>query len=387
MKVRALARDIWDGWRRHPGRLAPVVVALLGGMAALMLLWAALSALGGQADRLAAGLGADGLMAEVSGEGAGWTAEQVGALRDGLSGWAAVCGMTEVRTPDGGLPVAGVEGTLGAVRGGWRWTGRAPDAADDSPASPGNVCWLEAGAASRMGAAVGDVVVLDGRPCAVAGLYDTCGGWIPGLPADVAFVPIRQVARGAELPRVRRALVRAAEGRSAEEVERRLRASLDAPWAQTAAVDGLAVPVAVLTPEMLLREVRAWQRLVRWAGGLAAGLALGLAAVTLACIQLLGVRERRAEIGLRRALGATRGAVAALFFAESMGLALVAALAAAGALHLMAPRLVAWMPVPLDFTPWTWIGPLGVATALAGLCAALPAHAAAGVEPAIGVRE
>ena len=377
MSARGLAQDIFEGWRGHPGRLVPVVVALLGGMAALMLLWAALSALGEQADRLASGLGADGLMAEVSGDGAGWSAEQVEGVRERLAGRGVVCAMTEVRRG-----IAGVEPTFGDVRDDWRWTGRAPDAADAS-----SVCWLEVGAAARWGFGVGDVVVLDGQPCAVAGLYDTCGGWIPGVPADVAFVPMDQFSRGAELPSARRLLVRAAEGRSIEEVERRLREALDSPWARTWTADGLEASVVVLTPEMLLREVHAWQRLVRWVGGLAAALALGLAAVTLACIQLLGVRERRAEIGLRRALGATRGEVAALFFAESMGLAFVAAIAAAVLLHLLAPWLADWMPVPLKFTVWTWVGPLGVAVALVGLCSALPAHAAAGVEPAIGVRE
>jgi len=387
MSVRGLAQDIFEGWRGHPGRLVPVVVALLGGMAALMLLWAALSALGEQADRLASGLGADGLMAEVSGDGAGWSMEQVDALREQLSGWGVVCGLTDVQATDEGLFVAGVDSTLGAVRDGWRWTGRAPDAADESWGESGNVCWLEYGAAMRMGLAVGDVAVLCGQPCAVAGFYDTCGGWIPGLPADVAFVPIRHFSRGADVPRIRRMLVRAVAGRSIEDVERRSRDALETPWARTVTADGLEASVLLLTPEMLLREVHAWQRLVRWVGGLAAGLALGLAAVTLACIQLLGVRERRAEIGLRRALGATRGEVATLFLAESMGLALVAAFAAAILLHLLAPWLAAWMPVPLEFTAWTWFGPLGVAVALVGLCSALPAHAAAGVEPAIGVRE
>ena len=151
--------------------------------------------------------------------------------------------------------------------------------------------------------------------------------------------------------------------------------------------DGREAECLWLTPDVVLGEVRHWQRTVRWGGGLAAGLALGLAAVTLACIQLLGVRERRTEIGLRRALGATRGEVAGLFFLESVGLALIAALVAGAALLLLRGWLAEVLPFPLRFTAGTWVGPLAIAIALVGVCSALPAHAAAGIEPAAGVRE
>lgn len=380
MRVGAAARDVWEGWRGHPGRLAPVLAALLGGMVSLMLLWAALGALRAEADRLESGLGADGFLVEATGRGAGWSAEQAEMLARALDGAGVLCAITDEWAENGGFPVYGVAGDLAGARAEWQWEGRAPDALDVHGGGGGG-CWLERGAAERQGLAAGDVVVVGGRGMAVAGLYETGGGWVPGLAADAVFVPAGTGAR------FRRLVARATGPGGVGAATARLREALAGPFERPMDEDGREAECLWLTPDVVLGEVRHWQRTVQWGGGLAAGLALGLAAVTLACIQLLGVRERRTEIGLRRALGATRGEVAGLFFLESVGLAVVAALVAGAGLLALRGWLAEVLPVPLRFTAGTWAGPLAIAVALVGVCSALPAHAAAGVEPAAGVRE
>jgi putative ABC transport system permease protein len=87
-----------------------------------------------------------------------------------------------------------------------------------------------------------------------------------------------------------------------------------------------------------------------------AGLSLLIGGVVMMNILLISVTERKPEIGLRRALGATRGAIAGQFLAESMVITFIGA--AIGALlgwgvSLLLPRytslktVISWEPFVL----------------------------------------
>jgi putative ABC transport system permease protein len=102
--------------------------------------------------------------------------------------------------------------------------------------------------------------------------------------------------------------------------------------------------------------------------------ALLVGAVGVANIMIISVLERRQEIGLRRALGATRGQIRTQFLAEAVLLALAGA--AAGVLlgvisTVVYARAQGWAVV---IPPEAWAG---------GLAAALLIGAAAGLFPAI----
>jgi putative ABC transport system permease protein len=120
---------------------------------------------------------------------------------------------------------------------------------------------------------------------------------------------------------------------------------------------------------------------------------LGLGAVSLlvgavgvANIMLIGVLERRGEIGLRRSLGATKGNIRTQFLAEAILLALIggASGVAAGAISTAVyAHAKHWSTV----VPTTaWAGGLGAAILIGALAGLLPAVRAARMSPTEALR-
>jgi putative ABC transport system permease protein len=109
--------------------------------------------------------------------------------------------------------------------------------------------------------------------------------------------------------------------------------------------------------------------------------ALLVGAVGVANIMVISVLERRSEIGLRRALGATKGHIRAQFLAESIlltltgGLAGVLAGAAATAIYAHAKHQQAVIPAP------AWAGGIAAAILIGALAGLLPALRAARMSP------
>jgi putative ABC transport system permease protein len=109
--------------------------------------------------------------------------------------------------------------------------------------------------------------------------------------------------------------------------------------------------------------------------------ALLVGAVGVANIMVISVLERRSEIGLRRALGATKGHIRAQFLAESIlltltgGLAGVLAGAAATAIYAHAKHQQAVIPA------LAWAGGITAAVLIGALAGLLPALRAARMSP------
>lgn len=152
---------------------------------------------------------------------------------------------------------------------------------------------------------------------------------------------------------------------------------------RVAEVQGLLAPTARPTDPGSVSVSRPSDLLVARATTRAslAGLAFGLGGVALlvggvgvANVMIVSVLERRTEIGLRRALGATRGVIALLFLAESTVLCLLGA-AAGGALGVLATVGYA---TTRHIPPVLPLPPLGL-----GLAAALIVGLAAGSYPAL----
>lgn len=120
---------------------------------------------------------------------------------------------------------------------------------------------------------------------------------------------------------------------------------------------------------------------------------LGLGAVALlvgglgiANVMLMAVLERRSEIGLRRALGATRGHIVGQFLTESLVLAGsggIAGVALGSAVTVLYARSQGWLVA----LPWVGIvGGIGLAVAIGALAGLYPAIRAARTAPTDALR-
>ncbi|MDX6516167.1 MAG: putative transport system permease protein [Gaiellaceae bacterium] len=123
------------------------------------------------------------------------------------------------------------------------------------------------------------------------------------------------------------------------------------------------------------------------------GLFLGLGAVSLlvgavgvANIMVISVLERRSEIGLRRALGATKGHIRAQFLAEAVLLSLLggAAGVAGGALATAIYATTKHWAIVVPTVAWT--GGFGAALAIGAIAGLLPALRAARLAPTEALR-
>jgi putative ABC transport system permease protein len=123
------------------------------------------------------------------------------------------------------------------------------------------------------------------------------------------------------------------------------------------------------------------------------GLFLGLGAISLLVgavgvgnIMLISVLERRSEIGLRRALGATKGQIRSQFLAEAILLAVlgggvgVSAGALATAVYATTKHWATVIPA------LAWGGGLGAALAIGAIAGLLPALRAARMSPTEALR-
>ena len=110
-------------------------------------------------------------------------------------------------------------------------------------------------------------------------------------------------------------------------------------------------------------------------------IALLVGAIGVANIMVISVLERRSEIGLRRALGATKGQIRAQFLAEAILLSL-----AGGVIGVIlgAAATAAYARVhgePLVIPPESWAGGLAAALIIGALAGLLPAIRAARLSP------
>jgi len=238
---------------------------------------------------------------------------------------------------------------------------------------------------------IGQTIVISDWPFLVVGVLDWVGDPAAGATTSTdrsIFVPFRACAaafRGNEY---------------ANSLSLRLKSADDAPAA-------MAATKAVLDPRRKQRgetsgeymvissiermgELNLVLTVIKLVVGLVGGIGLFVGAVGVANVLFVSVRERRAEIGTRRAVGATRGAIFAGFLIEALAMTLsggIVGILIAWALTKIAifiPSIpVGARPIISLTTAFTAIGLLTLVGLIAGVW---PARRAAAVYPAEALR-
>lgn len=141
------------------------------------------------------------------------------------------------------------------------------------------------------------------------------------------------------------------------------------------------------TQSAMLESFDNVMRVLTLAVGGIAGLSLLVGALGILTLMWIAVRERTAEIGVFRALGATPNQIFLLFLCEAAGLSAAGGLLGVlGALGLAAGARLLVPGLPVE-TPWSFVGlALGVSLLTGLLAGTLPARRAAGLTPVVALQ-
>lgn len=137
---------------------------------------------------------------------------------------------------------------------------------------------------------------------------------------------------------------------------------------------------SIITPALVQKMVRQANRILQVFVPAGALVVLLVAAIVIANVMLIGVRERIPEIGLRKAVGATDGDIRAQFLSEAVALTLLsgfAGIALGVAAVVVAAHLTGLEPV---VTPQAVVLGLGAASVVGVLSGYWPAWRAARME-------
>lgn len=144
----------------------------------------------------------------------------------------------------------------------------------------------------------------------------------------------------------------------------------------------------IITQQEMLDTLGSVLDVLTFAVGALGGISLFVGGVGILTIMTISVRERTAEIGLLRALGARRRTILGLFLGEAVVLAALGGAAGLGA-GVGVAQLLQWLVPMLPVkTPWLFaVVALAMASAIGLVAGVGPAVRAAGLDPVDALRE
>jgi putative ABC transport system permease protein len=142
----------------------------------------------------------------------------------------------------------------------------------------------------------------------------------------------------------------------------------------------------LVVPEALLEQSRRTQRIFNMVMGSIAGISLLVGGIGIMNIMLASVLERTREIGVRRALGATKKDIRSQFVIETFAISLLGGFVGVAIGVFLARIVAAWADWPTVVTLWSLLLSTGVSIAVGLASGIYPAARAADLDPIEALR-
>ncbi len=396
--MRRSIEDIAEGFRAQPAGVAISLSAIAIGIASLTVLMAVMGGLGDKADQMIDELGVNVIaiidQAQVTETTqTGLTVQHASLLEQNLPGHL-VATVRRYDVPTSGtnssLTVVATDSSFADIR---HWPiidGRFLDTWDIDRRERSAV--ISHTLASQWDWKTGDIIMLRNMPFNVVGIVETGGSALDTevgnadliLGERVVFVPRTLVPYWADdstllddkLDAVFLKIPNSASIDASEKLSRRL-------LMQSGNDIG---DISWVTPATLIQGINKLGDTISLAAGSVVALALFLAGTTLMSLMLNNVRSRVPEIGLRRALGASRQDIVSMFLMEACLITGIASVVAIGGTYLLLVLGRNALPMPISTGSGTVIVPIVVAFILSITFSYWPARKAARISPSEALR-
>ena len=228
--------------------------------------------------------------------------------------------------------------------------------------------------------ALGQRIRIDGQKFRVIGVLEAAGAAGVGMDLrDTAVIPVATAQRLFDSPSLFRVMVEA-DGHNA------------IPRAEKAIIDILRVrhngeeDVTVITQDAMLATFNTIMGSLTYAVGGIAAISLAVAGILIMNVMLVAVSQRKAEIGLLKAIGSPGSQILRLFLAEATMLALLGTFAGlvlgfSGVWGLA----IALPDFPIGVPYWAPIAATGTSLATGVVFCLLPARRAARLDPVLAL--
>jgi ABC-type antimicrobial peptide transport system permease subunit len=395
MRWHPILHDIWDGARRHPVRVALPFAGIALGMAALTTLLALVVGLQRQTDSAIAELGVNvfTILQEPTAAATPLTRRHIALLQTALPD-ATVTGIRTEQHPINATrhnaTILGADEQAFAVRPWSIRLGRPLDSADVRDHSA--VAVISETLARELHLGLGHTVTLGPVVFRIVGITTMESGTGEAGTTSPALTPGERLMvvpwtvppywRDDPTPPDDRLDAIFVRSRQAETMA----ATLQTARHLLADPRHKAAPLSWLTPWSLVDRLLHLRRLIMLAGGAIVALCLLMGGITLGSLMLSNIQTRIPEIGLRRALGASRLDISLLFLLEALLLTLSATILGAGTAVTFLAAGSSQLPIPVAMGPFLILIPLAAGLLLGLVFSYLPAKTAAQIAPAEALR-